>query len=280
MSLASRQRDGIAILGADETAVLKALDDVVVGWAREVGGAEVLPPPLYPVADLAKFDVYTNFPHLSLVAARLRTDPPPSPRHGQFDGSDLGAGGLGLPTATCFGAYLLLEGRQVPDDLLITLANRCFRQEDHFDGLRRLLTFQMREVVAVGSHAHTQQHLAAFSTRIERFAKQLSLELAVVPAADPFFQRDGSRALLQRLGAVKNEFQVDGLAVSSVNTHHNFFGERACIRLATGEPAFTSCVAFGLERWLSVVLDRHGDAAGALAAIGEARAAVAVDRTG
>lgn len=186
----------------------------------------------------------------------------------RVDRADAGVAGAGLPTATCFGAYLFLENQHVADDLVITLSNRCFRGEDYFDGLRRLLTFQMREIVAVGNYEHTQRHLERFTTKIEHLAQRLSLDMVKEAASDPFFQRESSRALMQKLSAVKNEFQVHGLAISSVNIHRNYFGERCNITPDGGETAFTSCVAFGLERWTSVLLDRHsGDAKAALAAV-------------
>jgi hypothetical protein len=264
----TRYGGGIAILGAAHTAVLKTLDNLVVRWAVNAGAEEILPPPIHAVADLVKFDVYTNFPHLSLVAGPLRTDPPTKPHGGQFTSHQILPAGLGLPIATCFGVYLFLEDRRVTDDLLITLSNRCFRSEEYFDGLRRLLTFQMREIVAVGSYEHTQRHLERFTTKIENLAERLSLNMVKKAASDPFFQKESPRALMQQLSAVKNEFQVHGLAISSVNTHRNYFGERCNITLKNGEPAFTSCVAFGLERWLAVLLDRHGgNAEAALEAI-------------
>jgi hypothetical protein len=68
---------------------------------------------------------------------------------------------------------------------------------------------------------------------------------------------------------VKYEFQAGDLAIASVNTHRNFFGERCEIRRENSdEYAYTSCVAFGLERWLSVLLDKYdGDAQRALEAV-------------
>ena len=38
--------------------------------------------------------------------------------------------------------------------------------------------------------------------------------------------------------------------------HRNFFGERCGITTG-GLPAYTSCAAFGLERWLSVLHQRY-----------------------
>jgi hypothetical protein len=261
----SRLRGGLAILDPDYTALLKALDETFARWALDAGAREISPPPLYAVEDLEKFDVYVNFPHLSLVAGSLQVTPGLGPADGRFRPDQLTSVHLGLPTATCFGAYLFFEDRLVSTQTVVTLVNRCFRAEDHFDGLRRLLSFQMREIVALGSYVHTQDILTRFTTRIEKFCHALSLKFVKEAATDPFFERGGSRALLQGMQAVKHEFQTDGLAIASVNTHRNFFGERCRITIGSdGELAFTSCVAFGLERWVSVLVNRHGSAERAL----------------
>jgi hypothetical protein len=268
--------DAPAILDPDQTDLLRALDAVFTGWGRAAGAREILPPPVYPVSDLQKFDVYTNFPHLALVAAPLDlTDGPPKPADQRFAQADLGEARLGLPHATCFGAYLFYEDTELGQDTLITLVNRCFRNEDHYVPLRRLASFQMREIVALGSFEHTQQVLADFTERITAFGAALGLDLNRVAASDPFFENDGARALMSKLSPVKHEFQAGELAIASVNTHRNFFGERCRIRVAdTSGYAFTSCVAFGLERWLAVVLDAHGSATQGLAAVRDAAASV------
>jgi hypothetical protein len=262
---ANRLEGGLAILDPDHTALLKALDETFARWALDAGAREICPPPLYAVEDLKKFDVYVNFPHLSLVVGPLQAMPGLKSDGGRFRPDQLASVHLGLPTATCFGAYLFFEDRQVSTSTLVTLVNRCFRGEDHFNGLRRLLSFQMREIVALGSYMHTQDVLTRFAGKIEEFCGALSLEFGKEAATDPFFERGGSRALLQGMQAVKHEFQVDDLAIASVNTHRNFFGERC--RITTGSDsglAFTSCVAFGLERWVSVLVNRHGSAERAL----------------
>ncbi|HEX4723749.1 MAG TPA: hypothetical protein VH333_14625 [Pseudonocardiaceae bacterium] len=239
----------LAILDPAETALVAELDRTFRSWAADA--AEISAPPLYPVTDLAKFDVYANFPHLALVAGPLDLT--------EHDVRQpvLADGRYGLPHATCYGAYLYHEGGVVADDTLVTLVNRCFRNEDRFDGLRRLVSFQMREIVALGEFEHTQRVLGRFTDRITEFGVALGVPLDRVAASDPFFAQDGPRALLQRLSPVKHEFQRDGLAIASTNTHRNFFGERCDIRLSNGEHAYTSCVAFGLERWLAVLTDRY-----------------------
>lgn len=266
----SRISGGLAILGTAETALLRLLDDTFRRWGTEAGAGEISAPPVYPVDELANLDVYENFPHLALVAGGLEA-PTSGPAEGRFSPDQVIGPHLGLSTATCFAAYLLLRDRQVPADTLVTLVNRCFRKESHFDGLRRLLSFQMREIVAIGSFEHTQTVIARFRERIGEFLGRLSLDSTVQAASDPFFQGEGPRALLQRMQPVKYEFQVDDLAIASVNTHRNFFGERCRITVEPdGGTAFTGCVAFGLERWVSVLIARHGTAEAARAEVEQA----------
>ncbi|WP_030177296.1 hypothetical protein [Streptomyces sp. NRRL S-813] len=259
----------LAILGPQATRLVKELDGVFAGWGRTAGAEEISAPPLFPVTDLEKFDVYTNFPHLAWVAGSLDlTDDRFKPVDGRFAPGAVTEARYGLPHATCYGAYLFHEGEQVADDTLVTLVNRCFRNEDHYGGLRRLASFQMREIVALGSFEHTQQVLARFTERILSFATALGIDLAKEPAGDPFFSNDDRRAVMQKLSPVKYEFQYGDLAIASVNTHRNFFGERCGIRLESGEHAYTSCVAFGLERWLAVLTEHfEADLDAALAAV-------------
>ncbi|MFG2875420.1 hypothetical protein ACGFYU_10495 [Streptomyces sp. NPDC048337] len=248
----------LAILGPGSTRLVRELDGIFTGWGLAAGAEEISPPPLFPVTDLEKFDVYTNFPHLAWVAGSLDLEQgEPKPVDGRFAPDQLRESRYGLPHATCYGAYLYHEGDTVADDTLVTLVNRCFRNEEHYSGLRRLASFQMREIVALGSYDHTQRVIARFTERIEAFSAALGLGLDRQAATDPFFKNDGARALLAKLSPVKYEFQYGDLAIASVNTHRNFFGERCDIRLGGGEHAFTSCVAFGLERWLLVLSDLH-----------------------
>jgi seryl-tRNA synthetase len=253
---------GLAILNPEQSALLRELDRVFTSWAFDTGAGEIIPPPVYPVDDLAGLDVYQNFPHLA---------------SGSFATSALRPARLGLSSATCYGAYLYFRDAAVAANTTVTLVNRCFRNEERYQGLRRLLSFQMREIVALGSYEHTQQHLAAFTAKIQDFARAVSLDLHLEAASDPFFQAGGARALLAKLSPVKYEFQAGTLAIASVNTHRNFFGERCGIRVAgTDETAFTSCVAFGLERWVSALTEAHdGDTAAALDRVRAAAGALA-----
>lgn len=270
------ESQGLPTLGPQGTALLRLLDDTFESWGVAAGADPMTTPPLLPAADLARLDYYDNFPHQAVVATPLdldrRGDSPFCAETGCFPCQALQPALLGLPSASCYGVYLEHQGRQVADDTLVTVVGWCFRQEQQYEGLRRQLAFRMREIVAIGSREHAEEHLCAFTDRITAFAEALDLPLTREAACDPFFDKGGSKALLQRLSPVKHEFLYGELAIASVNTHRNFFGDRCSItRADTGGPAFTSCVAFGLERWLSALTRRHGSWEAATEAVHRAR---------
>ncbi|WP_225098622.1 hypothetical protein [Streptomyces sp. CoH27] len=268
---------GLAALGPQATTLLNRLDRVFESWALDAAAEPMVTAPLLPVARLAELDFYRNFPHQAMVAAPLRLHGPDAghdPGDGAFSADALEPARLALPSAACYGVYLHLAGQALPEPRRITVLGRCFRREDHYEDLRRLLGFHMREIVALGPLPHADEHLRHFTGRIEEFAARLGLPLRKEAATDPFYDRGGSRALLQQLAPVKHEFLYEDLAIASVNVHRNFFGDRLGITLAgTGEPVFTSCVAFGLERWLSALTRHFGDWERASAAVERALAA-------
>lgn len=268
---------GLPTMGPEGTALLRLLDDTFEGWGVAAGARPMTMPPLLPAADLAKLDYYDNFPHQAVVATSLdlerRTTDPISADTGRFPTAALEPAALGLPSASCYAVYLTHQGTRVADDTLVTVCSWCYRKETHYEGMRRQLGFRMREIVAIGAQTHAEQHLAAFTARIHAFAAALDLPLRKEAACDPFFDKGTSKAVLQRLTPVKYEFLYEDLAIASVNTHRNFFGDRCDITLeSTGAPAFTSCVAFGLERWLSALTRRHGSWESATRAVLDANA--------
>ncbi|GIG55839.1 hypothetical protein Lfu02_02110 [Longispora fulva] len=256
--------NGLTALGPGATDLLRCLDGIFEGWGHGDGAVSMIMPPLLPVRSLARLDFYQNFPHQAMLVSSLdmskRQSLPADGETGEFDTFFLEPAQLALPSAACFGVYLHYEGQQLPGDTLVTVLGRCFRREDHYVDLRRLLGFHMREVVAMGSQEFVEAHLLRFSDRVAAFAAALDLPLRKDVATDPFFDGESPRALLQRLSPVKHEFLAGDMAIASVNMHRNFFGDRCAITLAPeANPVFTSCAAFGLERWLSALFERFGD---------------------
>ncbi|MEU9337115.1 aminoacyl--tRNA ligase-related protein [Streptomyces sp. NPDC048290] len=274
---------GMVALGPELVRVMELLEERFLGWADECGAVRMIFPPVISTADLASIDYFDNFPHLALMTAPLALSPdaaperptvptePIVPADGAVPADRLGASEYALASAACYHVYLHHRAHRLGGPLRVTTVARCFRNEDHYDGLRRLRGFTMREIVCVGSREEVRDHLARFRPKVLEYAGRLGLDLAVQPASDPFFEQGGGRAVLAQLFPVKEEFVHGGsLAIGSLNFHRNFFGERCDISLADGTPAFTACVAFGLERWLGALLERHPSLDDILARVTEA----------
>jgi hypothetical protein len=112
----------------------------------------------------------------------------------------------------------------------------------------------MRELVFIGAATWIEEQLASMQAEVSALAEDFQLKGEWQAASDPFFLPESQargKAMLQKLLGTKQEYCLpDGLAISSINRHQTFFGERFQIRLAdSAEFAHSACVAFGLDRW-------------------------------
>lgn len=157
--------------------------------------------------------------------------------------------------AVCYQVYEQLAGRCLATPEMLTSVGRCRRNEKSWDDAR-LREFTMREVVVVGPAAWVKEQRRSWSDRILEFAGGIGLRARLEVATDPFFTNEKirGRKLLQQLKELKLELQADigenrRIALTSLNLHETFFGRRFQISLPDGSPAWSGCVAFGLERW-------------------------------
>ncbi|MYQ76043.1 MULTISPECIES: aminoacyl--tRNA ligase-related protein [unclassified Streptomyces] len=264
---------GLVVLDPTRTALFRGLDSLLSGLAGRLAAPEVLGPPLLPAEGLVRLDYFRNFPHLGVPAGRLASESYEAlATGGTPEGLPLTATGYFLPSATCYGLLLALEGQDVGSDgLRLSGTGRCFRNETHYEGLRRLWGFHMREVIYLGTREGAVEHLRRGGEFVEEMAARLGLALTRATADDPFYDRSASRAKLMALDPVKHEYSApDGTAIASVNRHRNFFGERLAIRAGSSGAAHSSCVAFGVERWVHAMVLAHGSAEAALAILADA----------
>lgn len=256
---------GMATLGPDLVRIRSLLDSRFSDWAAACGAVPMLFPPLMRVEDLSAFDYFKNFPHLAAAVTRIDRDKLDA-EYATKEAVDtipphhLVSSAYVLPSAACYNVYLFLRGRRLSEPLAITTISSCFRNEEEYQGLRRLWGFTMREIVRVGPMEQVQEHLRSFKVLIKAFLEELGLPYGTQLASDPFFQPAGAKARMQALFPTKEEFVYGGsLAFASLNFHRNFFGERCGILTADGKPAYSGCVAFGVERWLHALLDHFKD---------------------
>jgi seryl-tRNA synthetase len=250
--------DGLATLGPAATRVLQGLESCFLSWIRMLDAVEMTLPPLLRIADLERIDYFSNFPQLGMLASSIslaswnETD---GVRGGELPQVYLNGTRYALPSAACYGIYFHLENQTLERSLRITTRGQCFRNEASYTGMTRLRGFLVRETVCIGTSAEVLAFLERFGGYLRGLADHLKLPVAVQSATDPFYDRVGSRAAMQKLFPVKHEVLYKEVALASTNFHRNFFAERCNIRLSNGQLAFTGCVGMGLERWIWALAD-------------------------
>jgi hypothetical protein len=265
--------NGLRVLDGSQLRLLRAVDAVFRRWSEGWDAPEFRYPFLIRCQDLDRFDYFDNFPHLGLAATRLEPErlrtllTEASRPLDQVPADVMEPTTFALPSAACYAIYVDIAATTLPaSGIMRTTLGTCFRNEDHYDSLQRLLGFSMREIVFIGPEDGAKQHLLRAKQVVIALCTELGLDVHLEVATDPFFDKNSSRAKMQRLFPVKEEFVVNGLAIGSVNYHRNFFGERCSIQVGDAT-AHTSCLAFGLERWVHTLTERFGSAASALSAV-------------
>ena len=263
--------NGLATLSHHLVHIRELLEAQFLTWAAECSAEKMLFPPLMAVKDLSDLDYFRNFPHLASVVSHIReenliNDYAKGENVRAIPNSHLTQSEYVLPSAACYNIYIYLRNTTLAEPRYFSTVATCFRKEVEYKGLDRLLAFSMREIVCVGNIDVVQAFLASYKEKIRKFANDLGLPLTIQVATDPFFEPQGSRALIQKLFPVKEEFVYGGsVAIASVNFHRNFFGERCSILTADNKACFSGCVAFGIERWLHALLDHFAGDLGSIA---------------
>ncbi|MBI3298246.1 MAG: hypothetical protein HYZ75_08790 [Elusimicrobia bacterium] len=264
---------GLATLGPELVRIRTLLDARFLEWAQPCQASAMLFPPLMRVKDLSHLDYFKNFPHLAATVtridpAKLEAEYARKAAVEEIAKDHMASSGHVLPSAACYNIYLFLRDARLEGPAYITTIASCFRNETEYNGLERLWGFSMREIACIGSMDAVQAHLSSFKETIQGFLRDLGLPFEVKAANDPFFQPANPRARMQLLFPTKEEFVYGGsLAFGSLNFHRNFFGDRCRIVNADGTPAYTGCVAFGIERWLHALLEHFKGPAEALRAL-------------
>lgn len=226
---------------------LESLDSRLRAWSLDHAATEHTWPVLIPTATLRQAGYHEAFPHL-LMTSSVAADP-------LAPASSFLPSGYDLSPAVCYHAYAALEKQKLGEGAILAARGHCFRNEEPSELVpgRRQIEFQMRELIFVGPSDWIEEHLRQMQPEIAALAASLGLSGDWQSASDPFFlpsSQARGKASLQKLLGTKQEYCLpDGLAVSSINRHRTFFGERFDIRLPDGEPAHSACVAFGLDRW-------------------------------
>jgi len=255
---------GLATFGPDGVKIIEWLEGHFVSWAEEFGAEKMMFPLLMRVEDLNRIDYFRNFPHLGVLTSGIQDGLLKEYLEGDdvemIPNTHLSNSNYGLLSAACYPIYLHLQNQVLESPRYITTLGQCFRNESYYQGLERLLSFRLREIVCVGSDLEVKSFLARCKQKILDFAGEIGLPLQVKVASDPFYDTEGVRAKMQKRFPVKEELVYEGVALASVNFHLSFFGERCNIRMEDEKFAFSGCVGMGIERWIDALMKRFGNA--------------------
>ena len=259
---------GQTVLSGDLLDLDRRLDAVFTGWAQRWDAVEYRFPACVEARYLQRLDYFQSFPHLATFPVTL--DKEQDNLRGFARGHTCGPeGAVKLPKlsptehvltpAACYHVYIELEGETLNAPRYVTTRATCFRNEEEYTPLERQWNFSMRELVCLGSAAEVEDFLTRSTYVINHFAASIGLPVKWEDATDPFFSpASNPKYLFQKLEPVKRELVVgDGLAIASTNFHRDYFGESFAIT-RDGEHAYSGCVAFGMERWLSAFLGAYG----------------------
>ena len=229
-------------------------------------------PPVMSRAHLEKSGYLKSFPNLLGCVcalhgseASIRAAADKHETGGDWTAS-LSPADLVLSPAACYPVYPIVASRGVmpAGGLQFDIEADCFRHEPS-QSLDRLQSFRMREFVRIASPDEIMEFRERWMKRAPELADELGLPHSMDVANDPFFGRVGQiMAVSQRQQSLKFELLIPyhpnarPTACMSFNYHREHFGVTWGIQTAEGEPAHTSCVAFGIDRLTVALFAIHG----------------------
>ena len=235
--------------------------------------AEILRfPPVMSRAQLEKSGYLKSFPNLlGCVCALHGSEAEINSAVGRHDaGGDwttsLTPADLVLSPAACYPVYpIAAERGTVPDQgYVFDIAADVFRHEPSKE-IDRFQSFRMREYVCIGAPEQVSSFRQRWMGRAQEIANRLSLPFTLEQASDPFFGRMGQiKAVAQLQAALKFELLIPvrstekQTACMSFNYHKEHFGQVWDMKLGSGEPAHSGCVAFGMDRLAVAMFAVHG----------------------
>lgn len=252
--------NGQTALTGEALALERMVDGEFLKIAEVSKAQDYLFPIFIPAKELAKIDYFRSFPHLATFPVNLKREDDNLKKFAADGGIDA-SGDVQLqetaaiqdvmtPSA-CYHFYLAFRGQNLAAPAYVTTKARCFRREDFYRPLERQWNFLMREIVCIGTQEEVAAFLESHFARLDQLALKLGLKTQWERATDPFFNpTTNPKYVMQKLAPIKKELLwKDGLAIGSINMHHDYFGEAFNIK-RNGEPAYSGCVAFGVERWV------------------------------
>jgi len=258
--------------------LFRYFDTALAGLEKHWTTQELLTPTLIPADVLAKCDYFRSFPNTVTFACHL--EPEASvinrfrARHEKRTTldrealADMATPEACLSPAVCYHVYHRNQGLTLPPEgIAYSVRGKCFRYESsNMRELTRLWDFTMRELVFLGTSESVLEERERCVQIIGQFLDDLGLAAEIRTASDPFYIAPdaSSKTYFQLTAETKYELSAllpdkERLAIGSLNYHTDFFGRAFDITVEGSGPAHSSCIGFGLERFVCAFLAQHGN---------------------
>jgi seryl-tRNA synthetase len=276
--------DGIIMAGRGQVMLegvplqlFRYFDNALAELERNWTTQELLTPTLIPTDVLAKCDYFRSFPNTVTFACHLEPDANIinsfRARHEKKTTidrealADMATPEACLSPAVCYHVYHRNQRATLPPEgIAYSVRGKCFRYESsNLREMTRLWDFTMRELVFLGTSDYVLQERERCVQIIGEFLDDLGLAAEIRTASDPFYIAPdaSSKTYFQLTAETKYELSAvlpndQRLAIGSLNYHTDFFGRAFDINVDGAGPAFSSCIGFGLERFVCAFLAQHG----------------------
>ena len=269
--------EGLALLSGGFLTVKRALERYWFEYAvRELSAEELENPALWSAKVANQSEYLSDFPHEATFIFGAKRDSRSIASVSQATAQDtsfwkdldtssisdsISLLGFCQPSV-CTSCYYALGQRSKLPDAFYTTYNRVFRNEGT-TRLDRLLSFSVRDIIAVGSDQFVRRAREMFLSKAKEFVKALSIEAEVSRATDPFFANKASKLFFQKTADLKHEIQAfipcdnQCIAVGSVNLHLQTFGARFSMNVDSGV-ASSACFGIGFERLTYALFSQNG----------------------
>ncbi|MDO8281294.1 MAG: hypothetical protein Q7U10_01500 [Thermodesulfovibrionia bacterium] len=174
--------------------------------------------------------------------------------------------GFILEPFVCHNIYRSLKNERIDGGRVISAQGKCYRYEGfRFSPLLRQWEFSMREIVLVGEHDFVVKTRQRGIELTQEMVSELDIDANLQIATDPFFVSTAASArTFQMMQSTKLELLLridDGkrTAAVSFNIHGKHFTTPMKIYDKDGVELETSCLAYGIERWMAAFIARWGE---------------------
>lgn len=251
--------------------VEQCLRNHIMQFSKDIASEVRRYPSMIPFSVLEKCDYIGSFPQNLLMISEFPHDKSilEEIRVNHNTGPNTRLSEYVLSPAVCFHCYEEMSNQTIQTPLVFDMEGNCFRHEAPWRvGKHRLREFTMREIVYFGTPTYVEETRRNIMNLVWDWFNELGLIGSIVTASDPFYySEDSNKGQHQIFTETKYELVADILegdevvsfSIASFNNVRETLCDKFNIKDNKDELLFSGCVAFGIDRWVYVLLAKYGD---------------------